>query len=395
MKTLRIIIIVLISVFVSHRTYCQTVKYIEVDGIRYRVVREADESSTFGLVNVTALSYGHYEGDIIIPNAIKESNEEYADTYKVIGIDDAAFSECKDLGNVTISTSIETIGTSAFYLSEMESIVIPYGNLTSIPDRAFYICGIKKISLPGSIQFIGKQAFASSSLEYFESAGGLKEIGESAFSDNPNLKVVKFNDGLLKIGDKAFDGCSNLNYINLPSSLKSIGIGAFLDCEGLKNIVLPLGIREIKDNAFSGSGIESFALPNGFTNIEKGVLSRCVHLSSVSLPESLRRVEDFAFSGCINLHYIVFPSSLKTIGNGLFYQCSELNSVYLKSTIPPTFKSDLLCKDRMLFYEANPHLKIYVPISKGLTYKEAEGWKDYASFIEEYDYSTTISYDSH
>ena len=84
MSTLRLFLKALVPAVSAHRSFCRPVKCIEVDSIRSRIASEADESSTFGQANVAALSCGYYGGDITILYAIKESDEGYADAYKVI-----------------------------------------------------------------------------------------------------------------------------------------------------------------------------------------------------------------------------------------------------------------------------------------------------------------------
>ena len=91
----------------------------------------------------------------------------------------------------------------------------------------------------------------------------------------------------------------------------------------------------------------------------------------------------FAFEGCSNLISITIPDSVKTIGQNAFEGCSSLTSVYCKATTPPKLGDGI-------FNNNASDLKIYVPKSEGSTilevYKSAEGWKDYADIIEEYNF---------
>ena len=153
----------------------------EVDGINYSVIKEPDEFSAFGTVQVIPLEFGHYEDDIVIPNAVKQNGDQFADAYKVIGIAPGAFSNCEDLESVTLPTSIEFIGEEAFFLSGLKRIDIPYGNLTEISNKAFSRCFLNSIHLPKSVSVIGEAAFESSRLKSFE-ADGIVTVRRAAFS---------------------------------------------------------------------------------------------------------------------------------------------------------------------------------------------------------------------
>ena len=360
----------------------------EVDGINYSIIKEPDEYSAFGTVQVVPLEYGHYEDEVVIPNAVKQNDDQFSDAYKVIGIASRAFANCEDLESVTLPTSIEFIGEEAFYFSwSLKSIDIPYGNLTEIGEKVFSYCGLKSVHLPKCVSTIGAHAFVGSGLVSIESEG-VTSIGEGAFESCTNLSSVIFSESLVAIGKGAFFRCLHLKSITLPSSVKSIGERAFASCENLTEINLPDGIREIKKAAFNHSGLKSISIPSGLSNIEEGVFSVCLNLQSVSLPDGLKRVKDYAFSDCRSLHSLILPESIKSIGNKAFNSCQELEELYLKSPNPPEAGDDFLGLDSSdSFFHTNPRLVIYVPKGRFSEYKKAEGWKQYADRIKEYDFS--------
>ena len=148
------------------------------DGIRYRIVQDADESVTVGLVHVASLENGEYEGDVVIPNAVKSGPEAYAETYKVVGIDEKAFADCYDLESVTLPPSVEIIGALAFQNSpSLEKVVLPYGNLTEIGPASFCYAAIRSIEIPASVRVIRVSAFAScEKLESVVFSEGLEQL---------------------------------------------------------------------------------------------------------------------------------------------------------------------------------------------------------------------------
>jgi len=67
---------------------------------------------------------------------------------------------CSGLTEVTLSSSITSIGSSAFSMCKnLKSVNIP-SSVTSIQSQAFYYCNsLKSITIPSSVNFIGRQAF--------------------------------------------------------------------------------------------------------------------------------------------------------------------------------------------------------------------------------------------
>ena len=98
-------------------------------------------------------------GDIIIQN-----NVIYKDaTYDITSIDYRAFAENPDITNVTIPSSVTSIGDSAFYRCSSLTNVTIGGNsqLTSIESQAFRYCSslTKVATIPSSVTSIGYIAF--------------------------------------------------------------------------------------------------------------------------------------------------------------------------------------------------------------------------------------------
>lgn len=251
----------------------------EVDGINYSIIKEADESSTFGTVCVTAREGKDYIGDIIIPNGVKNGDGEFADQYKVIGIDDLAFQNNTKLKSVTLGISIESIAPYAFMgCDSLETVVIPRGNLRTIGELAFACSGIHQINIPASVTSIGPVAFAQ---------------------------------------------CGKLETVSLPSSLKTIALGAFSGCTSIKEIIIPDGVTRILDGTFEGcTSLEHLVLPSKLTSIASQAFSACVSLIEVKFPESLRSIGDAAFSGCVQLKKTQLPKGV-SIGTYAFSRCPE------------------------------------------------------------------------
>lgn len=113
---------------------------------------------------------------------------------------------CKNLTQVSLPSSLKSIGANAFNSCKMlTDIHIPYG-VEEIGERAFYNCnGFIELDIPISMKRIGNEAFAKCS----------------------NMATARLAQGLESMGDRAFDGCrilANLSglpdFIDIDSSLK-------------------------------------------------------------------------------------------------------------------------------------------------------------------------------
>jgi len=267
--------IFLCALSIGFPSYAQST--FEVDGINYSVIKDADESSTFGTVCVTAREGSDYEGDIVIPNGIKNGTDEFADQYKVVGIDDLAFQNNTKVKSVKLGVSIETISPYAFMgCDNLETVIIPLGNLRKIGELAFACSGIKKINIPSSV---------------------------------------------ISIGPAAFSQCRRLESVSLPTSIKSIALGAFCMCESLREIIIPEGVTRILEQTFQGCKMmERLVLPSKLTSIASGAFSDCVSLVEVNFPESLQSIGMAAFSGCTKLKKTPIPAGTN-IDQNAFMHC--------------------------------------------------------------------------
>lgn len=364
----------------------------EVDGIWYKIIKEADEANTYGLVHVCPKPYGQYEGKVVIPNAVANGDDEYADIYKVVGIASKTFANTENLESVTLSVSIETIGEDAFYNSSLRSIKIPYGNLKSIPEKVFYCSRLESIHLPKSVKEIGVRAFAGNNYLKSVITDGVTQLGNGAFYSCA-VETVKLPESLVTIGSNAFAHCKHLNKINFPANLKSIGCQAFQGCEKLLCILLPKNIKKIGGLAFyQCAELEAVYLKNTIpptiTSTEdyrkapfdyskilkiyvpKGSLDEYKkseewikyadklieydysqgnpdtddykrtqlqmidkNVTTCYIPEGIEDISERAFYNRTELTSVYIPSTVKAIRSSAFWKCSKLSEINLPESI--------------------------------------------------------------
>ena len=190
-------------------------------------------------------------------------------------IDSSAFAECLNLSSVTLPDSLEIIGRCAFGgCPLLKSIEIPEG-VTYIADAAFYCSGLLSANIPSTVEFVGKQVFAGcQSLESVTISEGLTYLPEEGFYSCSSLKTLDipesvefieknaFCDSGLEyisipgnvkvINESAFDYCLSLVHVDLLSGVEVIHEYAFYYCTSLQSIVIPASVTQIKDDAFWG-----------------------------------------------------------------------------------------------------------------------------------------------
>lgn len=356
------VIIFLFSLLLSISSFAQNDRYFEVDDIRYRILTEADGSSTFGTVSVAKPEFGSYEGDVVIPNVVKESKNEYADSYKVIEIDDEAFYEAENLRSIKLPPSIEKMGEYVFAKSSVETVTIPIGNLEELGKKAFEYCSnMKEIAIPSTVKTIGEYAFSyCRKLKKVSLNEGLEKIADGAFNECEGLESIEIPNTVRYIGDYAFNFCYRLANIKMGTGVKRIGESCFKFCLRLRNINLPDGLREIGEAAFIRSGIVEIKIPEKIHEISAYCFQNS-KIRKVILPSQLSKVRIFAFAYC-KMDNINIPKEKQEIYIEQFSQHPRVYSPFVGTT----FNANQGQKERENFVKKNSSklTKISIDYSK-------------------------------
>ncbi len=214
--------------------------------------------------------------------ALEDSGAQYPNQ----GIDESAFDSNTSLKEISLPTTLLTIGKWAFNsCSALVEVEIPEG-VTSIGSKAFAGCSaLTSVYIPST----------------------MKTIGDSAFESDSSLSSVVFTEGELDatIGNYAFRYCSALTSIVLPSNYTSIGDYAFNSCENLYKVTwtasgAAYANQEISAYAF-GSVASGFQLHiseniNYYTNnIFNGTEEAVIYAPSGSISEELATGYGFTF----------------------------------------------------------------------------------------------------
>ena len=292
---------------------------------------------------------------------------------KITFIGNYAFSECRNLKNIHIASSVTSIRWGAFSdCSSLTSITIP-SSVTSIGRETFAGCSnLTSINIPSSVTSIGGRAFSRcSSLTSVTIPSSVTSIGGETFADCSNLTSINIPSSVTSIGERAFSSCSSLTSVTIPSSVTSIELSAFSNCSSLTSVNIPSSVTIIKFGTFSFCmRLKNIDIPNSVTSIEGGAFQGCSSLTSVTIPSSVTSIGRAAFAGCSSLTSVTIPSSVTSIGSLAFWACSNLTSVVFKGNNPPQFS------DYEVFGNTSSNLKLIVPKGAKSAYIKAGYPKD-------------------
>lgn len=293
-------------------------------GLTYRVIKDADETTSVGLVSVTSSSTIRYEGDIVIPNAVEVKQGSYTERYKVIGVEDQAFIQCEDVTSVQFPASLEYIGARAFMgCSDLKEVSFPLGNLTKIGELAFAQTGLTSVKIPGSVSFLDGTFYQCKQLQSVVIMEGVTSM-KFTFYQCDNLKDVSFPKSLNAIGDYSFCGCA-FTSLKLPDSVVTLGTGVFSSNMNLRSVTIPNSLTTISEWAFGNcKALERVSLPKNLKRINKTAFSMCSALSSITIPASVKSIGERAFEKCSNLEEVIIENSATSISADAFNSCPKV-----------------------------------------------------------------------
>ena len=281
----------------------------------------------------------------------------------VTSIGSYAFSFDLSVTDVTLPSSLKTIGRNAFWgCYGLTSVVIPEG-VTTIGAYAFEQCtSIETITVPASATELGDRAFIT--WEYYDGSyhfaltdiyyGGSRQQwydaggGDAALVDVP----VHFNGTTGDIIDGGKCGADAFWTLDRDNTLTISGTGAMYDyptgdgddwwtdwnlpwkyCyDMIQRVVVEEGVTYLGEESLSSlRNATSLSLPNSLTTIGQAALY-AIGVSSLVIPDKVVSIGDFAFNGCANLQTITLPAGLRKIGH-CFIECSNLKTINFKGTM--------------------------------------------------------------
>jgi hypothetical protein len=276
---------------------------------------------------------------------------------KVSGLDSS------DIISVTIPTCVKKIDKNAFNWSRhLEEITIP-SSVTTIGEDAFGIIpsdgSLKKVLL--NCPIIPSDIFNGAPLEEVMLGDCVNIIEDTAFANCENLASVTIPCNVIEIGDSAFQSCANLKKVDLSkcNKLESIGSDTFGWCEKLTEIDFSncVSLKHCGGDAFeacpnirtidfsrctnlsipllniSGDNLEKLILPPGQKSFNAMfVWNQFGYPVDTSKCNNVKVVYNEAFSG-MNIKEITIPDTVESIGKNAFDECENLKTIVMPAAL--------------------------------------------------------------
>lgn len=209
-------------------TSAQKVISAKIAGVVYEALSDSTAKVT---------GWEHKSTNLSIPSTLKFKGK----IRKVVAIAPRAFAK-DDQGSITdivLPKYLVEIGEDAFRGSDIASVEMP-NTVKRLGVHAFADCkNLKNVTLSSSLTLIPMGAFSGcEALEELQVPASVKKIADLAFEAS-GLKEMELPMGVEMVGAGAFFNCQQLEKLAFPNSLKRLGVCSFLYCNKLKSLTLP------------------------------------------------------------------------------------------------------------------------------------------------------------
>ena len=277
-------------------------------------------------------------------------------------IDDFAFMRIDNLEVLQIDEGTKWIGDLAFSSQStsekpIESISIP-NSVEHLGKAVFELCYVERISLPSHIKKIPDEMFAyCRSLKHIDNFHWeeVDTIGALAFRECNNLESNINITNAVSVGANAFENCYKANITFDCEKLKDIKREAFTNCYNLSSPIhitadmpatyywFPFNGCTNVSSIIVDEGHGLYAASNGCNAvISKDGKTLILGCASTIIPDGVETISsgvtDYGFgkggfAQCKGLKAINLPSSVKEISNYSFQGCDGLTEVTIPETV--------------------------------------------------------------
>ncbi len=274
-------------------------------------------------------------GNIVVG---KESPFKVAEKVNIVLGDDVQvipaymYSGITVINNITLPSSVTSIGEEAFAHSSIKEITLP-DNLEVIEKKAFYNTDVRISGsrFPEKLLSIGEQAFRNcNELTEIYIPDNIELIGDYAFCSCYNLAKVRMSPKMKTISDFAFAECGRLSEFIWEAETKAIGKDAFRNCKNLTDFDFA-SVEKIGESSFVGSGVNSVQLgesKNGEANslsvIEVAAFENCTNFKVLNIGGNVTTIKSGAFANCRKLEIAVISPEVTDIAADAFDGCESL-----------------------------------------------------------------------
>ena len=243
--------------------------------------------------------------------------------------------------------AVEAKGGTATAAQTIEGLAVAISGIKSAPTTPYMVAEYEQVPVTAN-----------------ESASYIKK---AKLYNHTRIAAYEFTQQYLLQELDMSDPSNNITTIDTSAFTGSM-------CE---NVIIPETVTLIGTGAFSSANIGTMILPGSVTRVSGMAFSDVQGVNGVApvikLNEGLAVIEQYAFNGSGIAGEIEIPSTVTEIGENCF-AFTDITTVICKPTTPPALGSGAFSSDTVGF-------TIKVPAASVAAYKDADGWKDYASYI--------------
>lgn len=299
--------------------YCQVCKAVTVPQtsieelghqMTHSVIKPTETADGYTLHSCSRCTYSYQDNytQFVPPSAFKYSSLGDG-TCALIGLYDTTMTEYLIPEKSHDGETVVAIGEKVFFKHAM----------------------VQSISIPNTVKEVGQWAFAQCpELKQIKGSEYLQRIAGGAFQENEALEVLDLS-GATELGSYLCMGDTSLREVKLCDDLTELPQGAFGGCTALKTITLPSKLQTIKISAFQNTAIENITLPDSVTELQMYAFRYCRQLKTIQFSDSLQQIGNGAFEQCYALEEAVLPATLQKLGRFAFSSCESLKTVAFHS----------------------------------------------------------------
>ena len=266
-------------------------------------------------------SVGHYAfkdcqitGELKLPNSLTN-------------LEDGCFGANK-ITKVVIPTTITKIPSYAFALNKELDDVTLHDGITVIGSEAFKECKITgPLQLPSYLEELGHKCYENNYITYISLPASIQKIGRYVFADNEITSADLTNLANVQVEVDQ----------DHPARKNAVPWGMFANQNSNKNyrkqtnkltsITFPDSIDTIGQEAFKGNGFTSYRVPENVKTICLRAFEENESLTSLTLHDKIKSIGNSAFNKCSIKGEIQLPGDLITLGNSAFYDNKGITKV--------------------------------------------------------------------
>ena len=260
--------------------------------------------------------------DINIPSSVTDTSS--VATYSVTSISNYAFynnNKSIPIVSVVIPNNVSLIGTNAFQnCNSLTSITFPTSSLNTIGESAFYNTNLALVTIPNSVTSIGSGVFQSCTVLTsitFPNNNSFTTINNGVCSGCFNLTSITFPTSLITINDSAFVNCSSLTSITIPANVTSIGSQAFAACTNLMSIYVDGNVTNVYTTTTNNVtttnifGDPNASPPNSILTNQNPTTLNAATLHTINSTNALYTSVFDTFENTINYDTIYDPGAIR------------------------------------------------------------------------------------